>query len=68
MKTTMCNMCGRIITSDDQCAKGFHDIFCYGSEFDGDSFNLDLCGECVDIVAKEISAKCRHNPFSDGHE
>ena len=48
-KVTKCNMCGKVFDNYDEFM-GFsiHRILGYGSKYDGDTLELDLCCECVD--------------------
>jgi len=49
---------------DTQEKFGFHHHVGYGSEFDGEVINLDLCCECFDKLMKEhILPSCRISPI-----
>lgn len=57
---TQCNLCGKIFdTFDEQ-----HDIkivrrMGYGSMYDGDDIELDICCECIDNLIE----KCEISPL-----
>ena len=58
-----CNMCGKEFDEmDDQENFGFHYRAGYGSEFDDDNINLDLCCKCFDELMRYIIPKCKYNP------
>ena len=49
---------------DTQENFGFHHHVGYGSEFDGEVINLDLCCECFDkLMKKHILPNCRISPI-----
>lgn len=55
----VCNMCGKEFTQlDIQENRGIHDIFGYGSRYDGDTIDLDLCCECFDKLFAYIRSQC----------
>lgn len=59
---TICNMCGKEFDMcDEQEGRGVHDQFGYGSKFDGDCIDLDLCCECFDKVVELIRPICKHD-------
>lgn len=69
MTKLVCNMCGKDFDMwDTQENFGFHHHVGYGSEFDGEVINLDLCCECFDKLMKEhILPGCRISPI-EGQE
>lgn len=67
MNKTVCNVCGKEFDIwDRQEAFGFHSHVGYGSKFDGDHIELDLCCDCFDNLMDELIPKCVHNPVVDG--
>ena len=60
-----CNKCGKTFTKKDEkdlCYDGaIQNIkidFGYGSDFDGSTWDMDICDECLFEFAKQ----CRHEP------
>ena len=70
MTKLVCNMCGKDFDMWDTQEKfGFHHHVGYGSEFDGEAINLDLCCECFDKLMKEhILPSCRISPIEGQEE
>lgn len=56
-----CNKCGRQLCKNDEL-NGFHysGRFKYGSKFDGEEFDIDLCTDCID----EFMDSCSLNPVT----
>lgn len=63
MKKIVCNMCGKAFdTWDLQEGFGFHSLYIgYGSKYDENSLDLDLCCECMD----KIIDACMISPVND---
>ena len=52
-------MCGKEMDDFDiQQGFGYHDRASYGSEFDCQSIDLDLCSDCMDAIIKS----CKISP------
>lgn len=63
---TLCNLCGKEFdTWDDQGNFGIHTRVGYGSKFDGDDVDLDLCCKCFDKLMDELITKCKINPITE---
>ena len=62
MRKTVCNMCGKVFDEwDEEEDFGLHYDVGYGSVFDGEHINCDLCCECFDKLLKEyLIPKCKH--------
>ena len=56
---TLCNCCGKVIEEDSYVYFSLHTRAGYGSAFDGDSINLDLCAECADETIRSLSKTCK---------
>ena len=50
-----CNMCGEIMKYSGVLFKG---VFPYGSRYDGDTFEIDLCPSCID----KLTDNCKISP------
>ena len=46
--------------------KGCKDINGYGSEYDGEVIDLDVCCECFDKMLDKLVSQCKINPIQDG--
>lgn len=64
MKKYFCNRCGKELDEWDSF-NYFHWDFRlgYGSLYDGDRFELDLCCACFDEMAATLVQDCRFSPF-----
>lgn len=61
---TLCNLCGKEFDEwDEQEGFGIHTRAGYGSKFDGDSVELDLCCECFDRLMDKLVPECKINPI-----
>ncbi len=59
-------MCGKKFdTWDEQENFGIHSIPGYGSKYDGDRIELDLCCECFDKVMDIIVPMCQESPIRE---
>lgn len=59
-KRTVCNLCGK--TVDERvmdCDFSIHTSLGYGSKYDGDWLDIDLCPECADKVIDALQDKCK---------
>lgn len=55
-KTTICNKCGKTFDMwDDQNGFGARTRLGYGSKYDGDILELDLCCKCMDELIDECT-------------
>lgn len=64
-KVLFCNKCGKQIQQYDE-VNGFHHSgrFGYGSKYDGELFEVDLCVDCIDeLVDKFTIDPIIHNHF-----
>lgn len=68
MNKTICNICGKEFDMWDQQEKfGFHHQVGYGSKFDGDHINVNMCCDCFDeLMDTYILPKCKVSPLEDG--
>jgi len=62
-----CNMCGKEFNSfDRQESFGIHtETIGYGSKYDGDSINLDMCCDCFDRIIEDLIPRCKINPHKE---
>ena len=62
---TVCNMCGKPFDVLDRNQNFcFHRPIRYGSRFDMDELDLDLCCDCFDkIMVKYIIPNCKYSPI-----
>lgn len=61
---TLCNLCGKEFDKLDELEGfGVHTRFGYGSKFDGDNVELDLCCECLDKLMDKLIRECKINPI-----
>lgn len=60
-----CNMCGSIMDYWD-VALGFnlHMLVGYGSQYDGDRIDLDICSNCFDKHFPKVIKACKISPIS----
>ena len=59
-----CNMCGKDFDDIDMGFKfGVHCRIGYGSQYDGDKVDLDLCPECFDKFIHNLRKKCKIDPI-----
>ena len=66
MSITICNMCKKEFDKVDYNQDfSFHHKVGYGSIYDGDEINLDLCCDCIDKVIKYIIDECEINPIKN---
>lgn len=50
-KTITCNMCGKVFDEfDKQEEHGIHKWLGFGSKYDGDELDLDICCKCLDSL------------------
>lgn len=65
MTKTVCNMCGKEFDMWDveEDFHIYHDIG-YGSQFDGNTIDCDLCSKCLDkLLTEYLIPKCKHSIF-----
>ena len=66
MVKRICNMCGKDFDRlDERGNLGFHYKVGYGSVYDGEDINLDLCCDCFDELIEYIVTKCKINPIKN---
>lgn len=62
---TLCNVCGKEFDMwDEQEDLGLHTRFGYGTKFDGDSIDLDICCNCFDKLMDKFIPMCKINPIT----
>ena len=44
---------------------GLHTRFGYGTKFDGDSIDLDICCDCFDKLMDKFIPMCKINPITE---
>lgn len=67
MTKRVCNMCGKDFDLwDEQEDFSIHTQVGYGSKFDEEIIDLDLCCDCFDRMMLEyIIPKCKHIPVTN---
>lgn len=62
-----CNVCGKEFdVFDKQENFNIHTgEIGYGSRYDGDSINLDMCCDCFDKLMEDLIPKCKINPHEE---
>lgn len=61
---TLCNVCNKEFDMCDEYAElGIHMQVGYGSKFDGDNIDLDLCCGCFDKLMDKFIPICKINPI-----
>ena len=58
----ICNVCKKIFPDFKSYGMRMNYRFGYGSENDGDIFDLTVCDSCADTVANAIESVCAINP------
>ena len=58
----ICNVCKKIFPDYKGYGMRMNYRFGYGSERDGDIFDLTVCDSCADIVASAIESVCKIPP------
>lgn len=65
MRSYTCNICGKTFMMADldntPVSNGF--IFPYGSDDDGDEFQLDVCPRCLKSYVKHVDKICAISPI-----
>lgn len=65
---TLCNLCGKEFDTCDEKEKfGIHTQAGYGSKFDGDNIQLDLCCGCFDGLIDKLIPECKINPILENN-
>lgn len=63
---TLCNLCSKEFNEwDEQENFGIHTRVGYGSRFDGDNIDLDLCCECFDKLMGRLVSECKIKPITE---
>lgn len=69
MKTIKCNVCGCDFDCwDRQSGYGIHHDIGYGSQYDGETINLNICCGCFDILLGIIVPICKINPMDENEK
>lgn len=69
MKKYYCNKCGKKMdVFDMQSGIRMHDILGYGSKYDEEAINLDLCCKCTDELIDYIKKIGKIDPIQDATE
>lgn len=65
MRKVFCNRCGKELDEFDSFNNFHWDYHIgYGSLYDGDHFEIDLCCPCFDEVAAALALECQFSPFN----
>ena len=63
---TLCNVCGKEFDMRDDYAEfGIHKQAVYGSKYDGDNIDLDICCDCFDKLMDKFIPMCKINPITE---
>ena len=69
MKKYYCNKCGKELDIFDiQSGIRMHDVLGYGSKYDSEAINLDLCCECTDELIDYIKKIGKTDPIQPAAE
>jgi len=61
---TLCNVCGKEFNQWDEVENlGIHMRIGYGSKYDGDEIDLDMCCSCFDTWMDEFISQCSIDPI-----
>ncbi len=64
MTKRVCNLCGEDFDGwDEQEGFGLVHKMGYGSEYDGELVEIDLCCDCFDKLLKHLIPKCKISPI-----
>lgn len=64
-----CNKCGKKMDVYDlQTGIRMHDVLGYGSRYDGQTINLDLCSECTDELIDYIKSAGKYDPIIEDED
>lgn len=67
-KRTVCNLCGKTIGEFMKaCDFSVHTLLGYGSRYDGDFLDLDLCPDCADELIDILQKKCKVPVLSEDY-
>ena len=65
----ICNVCGNSFTEfDEQEHIGLHKKIGYGSKYDGESIDLDICCNCFDKLMDTLGSQCVISPIEGRHD
>lgn len=59
----ICNRCKKVVPDavGDGMKIQYH--FQYGSQYDGDIFDMAICKDCADVIADKIRENCQIDPL-----
>lgn len=63
MRKHFCNICGKEFDEWDSLNGFSVDVYPgYGSKYDGDNVQMDICCACFDKMVDVLTEKCVYNP------
>lgn len=66
MKQTICNMCGNKFNYEDESNNfSIRHRFGYGTKYDDDVLELDLCCECTEHFINQLVDECKIYPINE---
>lgn len=64
MTSIQCNVCGRDTRNTEVHIEiQIHQLIGYGSRYDGEKIDFDVCAKCVDTILEAISKVCKISPI-----
>lgn len=61
----VCNVCGKTVIESVNTGVSLHNYIGYGSIYDGDHLDLDVCNECFDKFIPLLRKYCKHDPLTE---
>lgn len=59
---TICNICGKVLTKcEEKNHVKINQVMGYGSQFDGDRVDMDICNKCFD----KLIERCKIDPIQE---
>lgn len=60
--STICNICGKVLTKcEEKNHVKINQVMGYGSQFDGDRVDMDICNKCFD----KLIERCKIDPIQE---
>lgn len=67
-KATYCNLCGKKFDEwDKQEDFSIHRNLGYGTKYDSDILDLDLCCDCMEKFLDDIIPRCQISPIAESN-
>jgi len=59
----ICNRCKKVVPDVVGDGMRIKYQFKYGSQYDGDFFDMAICKDCADVIADKIRDSCQIDPL-----